>query len=92
MTQRHKNFIPVSKKRAVRKELLYQVLVEDICNVFGAGDEERNKFFQLINGVPEGQVFGWEEAPVPFTPPIVEEQPPEEEENTPPPMDPKEVE
>jgi len=60
MIQKHKNFIPISKRRAVRKELLYQVLTEDICNIFGAGERERALFQALINGIPDEQVFAEE--------------------------------
>ena len=46
----YKQFIDVSKKRRARKELLYQVIIDDICDVFEAGDEIRDKFRALIEG------------------------------------------
>jgi hypothetical protein len=46
----YKQFISNANRRKVRKELLYQVLIEDICDVFGAEEEAREKFRLLIEG------------------------------------------
>ena len=57
MAIKYRQFVTTAAKRAIRKELLYQVLVEDICAVFGAGTKELEKFQQLINGVADDKVF-----------------------------------
>ena len=46
----YKRFITISQKRKVRKDILYQVIADDICDIFGAGAEQRLQFKKLING------------------------------------------
>jgi len=54
----YKQFIPISKKRAIRKDLLYQVLIDDIGQVLKWPDEVKNKFQLLIDSRTDEQVFG----------------------------------
>jgi len=48
----YRQFIPDNKKRIVRKELMYQVLFEDLLTIFGYGKDtpEFKKFEELASG------------------------------------------
>jgi len=46
----YKNFIPLAKKKQLRKDIMYQLIVEDICDVFSASEKEKGLFKLLING------------------------------------------
>jgi len=46
----YRSFISLSNKRKIRKDVLYQVITEDICDVFQADDSIRETFRLLIEG------------------------------------------
>jgi hypothetical protein len=46
----YKQFITLSTKRKIRKDLMYQVIMDDICDIFGADETIKEQIKRLIEG------------------------------------------
>jgi len=48
----YRNFIPLAHRKQYRKEVLYQIIVEDICEIFGysKNSPEFQRFQDYMNG------------------------------------------